>query len=254
MEEKCNCYSYRRHFLYFYRGYGRKRITNINDPAGLRVVFANPMQYSGYLHKEVIKVTWCVSHMSPKMMIEIELFPLLALISPLKRCVVLKTIHFQVCFALSFRWFSISFLGKKLGQFSGKNPAWFVGWAWSWTIMGIFMFCSRYIFRAWNIWCTPHPIFRDLEIHLQYFHRSRRGFLEVADRVLDPMSPEFMWQLSRCNVFEVRKNDGSFQISQNRKMFAVLVFCLFGWIWAQLVHTWKIQVYMYIYIYIYLNI
>lgn len=49
-----------------------KRIANINDPAGLQVVFNNPMQYSVYvhkyplqksvyhfgnLHKEVIKVT-----------------------------------------------------------------------------------------------------------------------------------------------------------------------------------------------------
>lgn len=32
-------------------------------------------------------------------------------------------------------------------------------------------------------------------------------FFEVADRVLDPMSPEFMWQLSRCNIFEVRPHD-----------------------------------------------
>eukprot|EP00434_Breviolum_minutum_P027592 symbB.v1.2.024404.t1/scaffold2302.1/size82889/2 len=28
------------------------------------------------------------------------------------------------------------------------------------------------------------------------------GASVVADRVLDPMSPEFMWQLSRCNIFE----------------------------------------------------
>jgi len=32
-----------------------KRIANINDPAGLQVVFNNPMQYSVYLHKNPLQ-------------------------------------------------------------------------------------------------------------------------------------------------------------------------------------------------------